>query len=73
MFYFVKIICLIIKQYNLIYDIKAVERIEDVLLNAYKDIGIILNTGKIKYMEAGRHWRLVGNSHITISRKSDGE
>ena len=28
--------------------------IEDVLLNAYKDIGLAVNIGKTKYMEIGR-------------------
>jgi hypothetical protein len=25
------------------------------MLNAYKDIGLVVNTGKTKYMEIGRH------------------
>ena len=36
-------------------DIKTIERNADVLLNACKDIGVALNTGKTKYMEIGRH------------------
>ena len=36
-------------------DIRTVERNADVLLNACKDIGSAVNTGKTKYMEIGRH------------------
>ena len=31
-------------------DIRTIERNADVLLNACKDIGLAVNTGKIKYM-----------------------
>ena len=34
-------------------DIKTIELNADVLLNAYKDIGLAVTTGKIKYMEVG--------------------
>ena len=41
---------------NLIGDyIRNIERNEDVLLNACKDIGLAVNTGKTKYMEIGCH------------------
>ena len=36
-------------------DIRSIERIAEVLLNACKDIGLAVNTGKTKYMEIGRH------------------
>ena len=32
-------------------DIRTIERNADVLLNACKDIGLAVNTGKTKYME----------------------
>ena len=35
-------------------DIRAIERNADVLLNAFKNVGSAVNTGKIKYMEVGR-------------------
>ena len=34
-------------------DIRTIERNADVLLNACKDIGLVVNTGKTKYMEIG--------------------
>ena len=41
---------------NLIGDgIRTIERYSDVLLNACKDIGLAVNTGKTKYMEIGRN------------------
>ena len=42
----------------------------DVLLNACKDIGLAVNTGKIKYMEIGRHRGMVLNAHIKIGSNS---
>ena len=36
-------------------DIKTKDRNADVLLNACKDIGLAVNTGKTKYMGTGRH------------------
>ena len=36
------------------------------LINACKDIGIAVNTGKTKYMEIGRHRGMVANAHIKI-------
>ena len=36
------------------------------LLNACKDIGLAVNTGKTKYMEIGRHRGMVANAHIKI-------
>ena len=34
------------------------------LLNACKDIGLAVNTGKTKYMEIGPHGRMVANEQI---------
>ena len=36
------------------------------LLNACKDIGLVVYTGKGKYMEIGRHRGMIGNEHIKI-------
>jgi len=45
-------------------DIRTIERNEDVLLNACKDISLVVNTGKTKYREIGRHRGT--NAHIKI-------
>ena len=42
-------------------DIRAIERNADVLLNACKDIGLAVNTGKTKNMEIGRHRGMIAN------------
>ena len=42
-------------------DIRTIERNAYVLLNACKDIGLTLNTGKSKYMEIGRHRGMITN------------
>jgi hypothetical protein len=34
---------------------RTIERNAFMLLNAYKDIGLAVNTGKTKYMEIGSH------------------
>ena len=53
--------------YIYIYDIRTIERNADVLLlNACKDIGLAVNTGKIKYMEIGRHRDMIAKAHIKI-------
>ena len=36
-------------------DTRTIKRHADVLLNACKDIGLGVNTGKTKYLEIGRH------------------
>ena len=36
----------------------------DLLLNACRDIGLAVHTGKTKYMEIGRHQGMVENEHI---------
>ena len=51
-------------------DIRTIERNADVLLNACKDIGLAVNTGKTKYMEIGRHRGIIANEHIRISMNS---
>ena len=37
-----------------------------VLLNACKDIDLVVNIGKTKYMEIGRHRGMIPNAHIKI-------
>jgi hypothetical protein len=41
-----------------------------VLLNAFKDISLEVNTGKTKYMEIGRHRGMISNAHIKIGSNS---
>ena len=52
-------------------DNRTIERNADVLLNACKDIGLIVNTGKAKYMEIGHHRGVIANEHIRIGSNSD--
>ena len=40
------------------------------LLNACKDIGLAVNTGKTKYIEIGRHRGMIANAHIKIGSNS---
>ena len=40
------------------------------LLNVYWDIGLVVNTGKPKYMEIGRHGGMMANVHIKIGSNS---
>ena len=42
----------------------------DVLLNACKDIGLAVNTGKTKYIEIGRHQDMIANEHIKTGSNS---
>ena len=51
-------------------DIRTIERNADVLLNACKDIGLAINTGKTKYMETGYYRGLIANKHIRIGSNS---
>ena len=44
--------------------------IADLLLNACKDIGLAVNTGKIEYMEMGRNRGMIANEHIMIGSNS---
>ena len=48
-------------------DIRSTGRNSDVLLNACKDIGLAVNTGKIKYMEIGDN-RGEATLQMSISR-----
>jgi hypothetical protein len=48
----------------------TVERNADVLLNACKIIGLVVNTGKTKYMEIGRHRGMIANENIKIGSNS---
>ena len=47
-------------------DIRTIERNAGVLLNACKDIGLAVNTGKTKYMEVRRHRGMIANAHIQV-------
>ena len=77
--FFVKILIVVLLQYqvlayaddvNLIGDnIRKIERNADLLLNACKDIGLAVNTGKTKYMEI-RNRGVIANEHIKIGRNS---
>ena len=51
-------------------DIRTIERNADVLLNAFKDIGLAVNIGKTKYMEIGRHRGMIPNAHVKIGSNS---
>ena len=51
-------------------DIRTIKRNADVLLNACKDIGLTVNTGKTKYMKIGRQWGKIANEHIRIGSHS---
>ena len=49
---------------------EQIERNSDVLLNACKDIGLAVNTGKTKYMEIERHRGMIANEQIRIGSNS---
>ena len=51
-------------------DIRTIERNGDVLLNAFKDIGLAVNTGKTKYMEVGRYQGMMTHEHVIIGSNS---
>jgi hypothetical protein len=56
---------------NLVGDtIRTIERNADVLLNACKDIGLAVYTGKTQYMEIGRNLRVIANEHIKVGSNS---
>ena len=40
------------------------ERNTDLLFKASKDIGLVVNLGKIRYMEVERHRGMMANEHI---------
>ena len=46
--------------------IRTIERNSDVLLNACKNIGLGVNTGKTKYIEIGQHRGMTANAHIKV-------
>ena len=46
--------------------IRTIERNADVLLNACKDIGVEVNTGKTKYTGIGRQRGMIANEHFMI-------
>ena len=50
-------------------DFRTVERNADVLLNACKDVNLAVNKGNTKYIEIGRHLRMIANEHIKIGSK----
>ena len=39
------------------------------LLNACKDIGLAVNTGKTKQMEIGRHRRMIANEYNSYEKE----
>ena len=49
---------------------RCVETNADVLLNACKDVGLVVNTGKTKYLETGRHRDMTANEHIRVGSNS---
>ena len=56
---------------NVISDnIRTIEINADLLVNACKDIGLAVNTGKTKYLEIGRHRRIKVNENITVGGNS---
>ena len=56
---------------NLIGDnIRTIERNSDVLLNACKDIGSAVNSGKTKNLEVGGSPAMIANGHIAVGSNS---
>ena len=51
-------------------DIRTIERNADVLLHACKNIDLVVNIGKTKYMGIGRHRGIIANAHIKIGSNS---
>ena len=51
-------------------DIGTIERNTYVLLNAFKDVGLLVNTGKTKYMKIGRQRGMIANEHIRMGTNS---
>ena len=47
---------------------KVIIILTDVLLDACKDIGLAVNTGKTKYMEIGHQRGMIANEHIRIGK-----
>ena len=48
-------------------DIETIDRSAEILLNAFKDIGLAVNTGKTKYMEEGLRRGMTVNYHFAVS------
>ena len=46
------------------FNCESIERNADILLNSSKDIGLTVNTGKMRYTEVGRHQGIIGNDRI---------
>jgi hypothetical protein len=64
-------ICIHQDDVNLIGDdIRTTEINADVLSNACKDIGLVVNTGKTKYLEVKYHGGIMVNKHITVDINS---
>ena len=40
------------------------------VLNACKDIALVVNIGKSNYLEVGRHRGMIENAHITVGSNS---
>ena len=55
---------------NLIDDMRTIERNANVLLNACRDVGLSVNTGKTKYMEIERHRGMIADEHIIPMKKA---
>ena len=51
-------------------DNRTIDRNADVLLNACKNIGLLVNTGNAKYVEIGRNRGVIANEHIKIGSNS---
>ena len=51
-------------------DIRTIERNADLLLNACKDVGLAVNTGKTKYMEIGRDRGMIAYELVRIGSNS---
>ena len=51
-------------------DIRTIERNTYVLLNACKNIGLAVDTGKTNYMEIGHHRGMIAIGHIKIGSNS---
>ena len=51
-------------------DVRTKGRNPDVSLNACKDIGLAVNTGKTKYTKVGHHRGIMVNEHIRIGGNS---
>ena len=55
---------------NLIRDTRTTERNIVVLLNACGVVGLVVNTGKTKYLEVGDHRGMIANQYIRVGNNS---